>query len=683
MPTSRHASWLIAAWAALAAVTSFAQTPGKGLGETVERGPDRVAPPAPAPAETILPAGDSIEEIVASLTLEQRVAQLMFVTLTGRLGPDNNERQLLHNLTPGGVVVPQAEGPLEGLQYLAAVRATAGEATRKIPLFLAANVYTLTQHAAPKERRFVQLPTPLSLAAANEPESTGRIVALVGRYLGTMGFNMNIGPSLELAATLPESPGSLQLFGSDPELTGALGSAFVSGLAAQGIVSLPTGFPGGGANRLATGPAVLLTPRPLMAGSDLLPYARAIAAGARLMHVGNTLVPTLDKEAEIASLSPVAIREILRGEMGFEGVVVAGPLDARDVATKFDPGEAAVRALEAGADMLFWMQANVKVLKAISAVTVAAERGDLDPALVDAALRRTLELKRELGLLERAVPEEKAARALEQEIPKMDDSYAVERRSITLVQNNAGVLPLLKDLSAPIGVTGVTGVEELHDALEEHIDDIAQQPIATARHIGRIQDFEIDRITRSARGMKTIVCIFDAGAKPEGQAKLVSELQAAGARAVVVLLGYPSTLPRFAGADAIVLAYSGTETLAQTMRAVADVLVGGAPVGILPAVRDLERAPGEPIAFNALDVVRCPVGRLPAGFDAPFVAGMSVSYSPALALDKAAWDFGDGKTSNEFEAVHAYAAAGRYPVTLTLTDKTGEVVSSTFHVNVK
>lgn len=673
MPSQTIAgTWLCAALVLIAG-TMYGQEADKGLGEAV----DRPEIERPSPEGVDAPVSAPTPE---SLKLEQKIAQLMLVTMGGVYQPDNDDRLLLKDFTPAGVVIPRVAAPSDAVDYITAIRALSMEKVYGIPLLIGTNAYSLTQHGLLPDRAFVQLPSMLSLAAAGDSKSTRRLADMVARYLKVMGFNMHLGPSLVLASPLAEVKGTIQVFGSDPEFVARAGVSLLSTFEEKGLVCVPMGFPGGGANRLKKGPAVLLTPRPLLATQDFLPYIRAIEEGAEILHVGNTLVPTLDAAGGPASLSPVVVRDVLRGELGFEGIVISGPVDAREVAERYGPAKAARLALEAGADLIYWKNAGSGVMKAIAGLTLAVRKGTLDEAMVNQAFERVIAFKKERGFIDRELPDAKEARNLERKKNKLEESYLVERRAITLVQNRGALLPLTKARSMPIGVTGVAGVDELQEALQEYIKPIAIQPIGTAKHVGRIYDFEVDRLTRNAKGMRTAICVFSDAIEARGQVEIVRAFHDIGARVVVILVGYPSLLPEFSDADAILLAYSTPAIVGQTMRAVADILVGNGPLEVLPALRDLSRGVGEELVLDAMQVLRSPVGRLPCAIDSHFIVGFSVPYYPTLALQRVEWDFGDGEHAKGAQTVHAYAEPGRYALTLKVTDGLEEISTGVFHV---
>lgn len=667
--------------AALLAGAAWTQSPTNfsGRASTSVTAPKETSEPAAAPATS----QDPIAARIQALDLRQRASQLMIVTLQGGPAPNSDDVKLLRQYTPGGVITPPVTRPVDARDYIERIRQLPVEKNTGIPLLIGTNLYDLPKGRNLPNAFFFQVPSLLSVAAANDPGSTEKLGSLIADQLRAMGFNMNLGPSLELAPTLPGVKGSLDCLGSDPRFCAEAGGAILKALADKDLVAVPTGFPGGGANRMRRGPAVLLTAGPLLDDRELLPYRRAIEQGVPAIHVSNTVAPTIDPSDIPSSMSEPVMRGLLRRRLGFTGVIIAGPMDTPDIVHYEDPTVAAIKALQAGADMILWNQAGSRVMKTVDDIVTAVNSGALSQQVIDEALRRVLEMKERHGLMARELPKAQVAEKLERDNGLAEAAYDIERRAITLVQNRNNVLPLNKASSQPVGVTGEVGVEELQEALEEYLKHVAQQQIRSAKHAGRILDFEITRITARVRGMKTAICVFTNDGEIASKVELVSELQKQGVQVVVVLLGYPSALPRFADADAIVLAYCSEKAYAQTMRAVADVLVGQGPVAVLSVDRDLRLAVGERGVFNPLDVIRVPAGRLPVTIDDRYPAGLFVPYDPTFTLKKTLWTFGDGDKSKDALAKKVFRAPGRYPVTLTLVDKKGHTTTGTFYAVVE
>lgn len=626
---------------------------------------------------------DPVEAMFQRLSLRERVAHLMFVTLQGAPRPDSEDLHFMRNYPPGGVIAPSVAQPTTAAAYVSILRDAPPESTKRIPLFIATNMFDLPRREGTLRGRFTQFPSMLALAAANDPEATNNLAQLIGEHAETLGFNMHFGPSLELAPTLPQAPGSVHYPGSDPVFASMAAETIVTELRARDVLSVPQGFPGGGGNRTRNHTPILYTPESALPSHDLRSFASAIKAGAEAIHVGNTIAPTIDPRRVPSSISPLVITELLRDKMGFDGLVIAGPMDSRDVSEVLEPSDAAQMALEAGADMILWDQAGTRVRRAVDSIAHAMSEGDMDPAVVNRAVRRVLQMKHEHGLLDRELPERNEARRLARRDTYPQAAYEAERRSITLVQNR-GVLPLREESHAPIGVTGVLGERHLFEGLEEHLDQILRRPMPTAKHAGAIHDFVIRRLTGMHGGFRTVVCVLTPEERIEGQRELIRELQASGAKVVVVLLGYPRTLPELTDADAIVLAYGGREAHKQTMKAVADVLVGKGPLRMIDVNNDLRTETGKEEVFSVFDLVRAPAGRLPVTLEEPFGKGYSVGYDPREAIRRVEWRFGEGGRAVRGEEVtHAFDEPGRHPVSVTVTDTEGDTVSQRFYIVVE
>ena len=637
-------------------------------------------PPAEAPVEEAGPDPDEdpLQYAIDNLTLRQKVSQLMVVTMEGSHAPTAADLAYLKAYTPGGAIVPKILKPAYAAVYVNKLRGV--EALSGVPLWIGTNIYRLTRAEREDFGQFIQLPSPLSLAAANDESTTRDLAELLAEHLSLMGFNLHLGPSLELAPTLPTAEGSVYTLGSDPAFIGTTFNIMREVFDQHGVLAVPLGFPGGGANRPKKSPAVLLTPSSSLAETDLAPYLSAMLAGCPVLHVGNTLVPTLDPGSAPACVSKAVLGILLREKLGYEGIVIAGPMDSQDVAGLVDPALAAIDALDFGADMIYWNGAGSSEMRAVDNIVLAVEEGRLAPEKVDAAFKRVVSYKFEHRLAEIVAVKERSSAKLERQSKLARRVQTIEQQAITVVQNRGQILPLAEDKSMPIGVTGTVGVETLTKGLEKHIKPISEQPISTARHLGEIKDFEIQRITSHIRGIRTVVLVLTDTDRPGGQVELIQALQAKGASVVVVLLGYPRNLPHLAIADAVVLAYCDPIKYEQTMESMGDILVGEAPIGFNNVLRDINVRVGESRTFNAYDLVRVPAGRLPVTLSDRFRVGLSAPYDPQHSLKKVQWDFGNGKKSKKEQAVHAFDTPGRYPVSLTVTSKKGKTVAYTFHV---
>lgn len=667
--------WLIAGIALALGAQGTAWAQASAFGEDAAVQPDRRAgAESAAPDAELEPA----EAILQALDLKGKIAQLMLVTLQGERGPQGQDLTLLRTYTPGGAVVRQMLSPDMAAVYARSLKSI--EAETGIPMLIGCDMYELARRERMASSTFIQLPTLLSVAAADDPQATGAWARLLAAHVREMGFNLHLGPSLELAPTLEGAPPTLDTLGNNPDFVADAGETIYQAFLEGGVVSMPMGFPGGGLNRLPKSAAVLMTPAPLMRETDLLPYLRVLDLKPPIMHVGNALVPMLDPLSRPASLSQPVMRDLLRGELRFEGVIVAGPLDADEIITAYDTAEAAALALENGADMLYWRGPGERIMRVVDRLAQMVEAGRISEASINAAVARVLAMKLEYMRGDRLIPKERKLMGLSNRKEIVQAAQLVERRAITLIQNRGHVLPLRKESAVPILVTGSVGTEELFEALNKHIrKGIGQHSILTAKHVGDIEDFEVQRIARRAGPLRTAICVFSDTTRAFGQIRLIQELKAKGASVVVVLLGHPKNAPLLADADAILLAYCDPATAGETLLAMADILIGEGPVRILEASGDLHFKTKEQRSFDVMEIIQSPAGRLPVTVSDAFPAGLAIPYDPSFAVKKVLWDFGNGKRAKKQRASFAYTAPGRYPITLEIRDARKRTTSAVFH----
>ncbi len=654
---------------------AVAQVRGFGLSEAGEEAAKEKAN-TPAAAWTV-------EAAIAEMSLRARVSQLLMVTLAGRLGPDASERQILENYTPGAVIISNLTRPRNAVDYAVALQSNPVSRKHGVPMLIGADLAELpVVFGMEKEDYFAPLPTMLAVAAADDPAATRDLAALYAEHLALMGFSFQMGPCLALAPDLPGAKGGLQCLGADPAFVGETAEVFLQAFHERELAVLFTGFPGGQWNQTDTAPPMLLTPASAMAVQDLAPFKRAVLGGARMLLVGNILTPHLDKDHGAASISPKVMKGLLRDDLLYPGIIVAGPIDGLAVGERATHGDAAVAALKAGADMLLWQQPGIHVMKAAETVVQAVESGELPESSINVSVTRVLQLKEDLGLRGRKAPDVKDVDKLEKRKAYPLAARKIERQSITIVRNNDGVLPLSKERSRPVGVTGVIGVPELREALKKELKTVAQQNISTAKHGGEIYSFEIHRLTSRAEGVRTVIIVLTNEIRAQGKVELIRELKDIGARVVVVLVGYPHTLGDLEEADAIVVAYCDPAASSAAMSAVSEALLGKSSVAVRPPASEVTVKAGEPFTLDVFQWVRSPAGRLPVSLEPPFVQGTGHSLVLPETIKKVRWEFGDGGKSSEHTSSHAYAAPGNYTLTLSVTDSTGESDSGAVHVDV-
>lgn len=221
--------------------------------------------------------------------------------------------------------------------------------------------------------------------------------------LRDLGFDLNFAPCVDLA--LEEASeiiaGSGRSFGREPEIVVSAAEAVLDAHAAVGLAACLKHFPGHGSSRGDTHQGMVDVTGTWQRDVELEPYRRLCSRDGVAVMVAHVLHRHLDPDLP-ASLSPAVIEGLLRGELGFDGVVVTDSIDMRAVADRFGPAEAAVAAVEAGADLVidgFNLEARTEHPAPLLAAALAdgVHTGRISPERIDASLSRLDRLRVQIG----------------------------------------------------------------------------------------------------------------------------------------------------------------------------------------------------------------------------------------------------------------------------------------------
>ena len=234
------------------------------------------------------------------------------------------------------------------------------------------------------------------------PDATRRIALGMGRMLRELGVNLNFAPVLDVNV-YPASPAIGRLgrsFSADPQAVAAHGAAFADGLNDAGIVAVFKHFPGHGSARADSHKGVTDISA-TWSERELSPYRSALGRpGQRMVMTGHLFHAGLDP-AFPATLSPSVINGLLRGRLGYDGVVVTDDLQMDAIAAEYTLEEVVLRAIGAGADILLFgnnLEYDPAIVAKVQAVIVrAVEDGTLSRARLEASWRRILKLKQQMS----------------------------------------------------------------------------------------------------------------------------------------------------------------------------------------------------------------------------------------------------------------------------------------------
>ncbi len=327
-------------------------------------------------------------------------------------------------------------------------------------------------------RDATQFPQAIGLAATFDPELVERIAGVIRAQMLAVGARHTLAPVLDIARD-PRWGRTEETFGEDPYLVGRLGVAYVRGLQtddlARGVVCTGKHFVGYGASDGGHNWAPARIPPRELREVFAAPFEAAIreAGLASVMNAYHEL------DGVPCGASKEILDDLLRGEMGFEGTVVADYFAVLDLLTYHktaaDKGEAARRALEAGLDM------ELPSVDCFGApLREEIERGRVPMALVDRAVRRVLVQKLALGLFEQPYVDESAAAAVYDTPAQRDLARLAAAKSLVLLRNEGDLLPLDRARLRRIAVIGPSADDvRLHQGdyhYPAHLEIIYKRP---------------------------------------------------------------------------------------------------------------------------------------------------------------------------------------------------------------
>jgi beta-N-acetylhexosaminidase len=433
-------------------------------------------------------------------------------------------------------------------------------------------------------------PWPMALAATGDPTLAAREGEAIGEEARAIGFNQIYAPVADVNGN-PDNPViNTRSYGEDPADVARFVTAFVRGVQKTGVLATVKHFPGHGDTQSDSHRAlpVLRVSRDRLFERELVPFRAAIEAGVASVMTAHISVPALDATpipirpegpaenpytsdlAEVtrngslpASLSPAITGGLLRGELGFRGLVVTDAVDMGGIVDHFGVREAAVRAVLAGADEVV---KSPDVDGAIEAVRDALRTGRIPRERIDAALRRIREAKAKAGVpkldVERIfrVVDSPAHRALAQEIV---------RRSLTLVREEPGALPLARgarvyELTVTENPARLAGMEFWREIRARAGSPI---PAPGAFLDVRSTDADVDRAVGESAGCDVVVVAlfvhFQTGrgtlAVPPPARAAIERIVAEGKRVVVVAFGSPYSLREIPAVRTYLAAYGSQE----------------------------------------------------------------------------------------------------------------------------
>lgn len=362
---------------------------------------ENAAAPTPAPEAPHEPTLDErAADKVASLTLEQKVAQLFIVrpeSITGvdtatQAGPATEEA--LQTYPVGGIAYFQKNllDPDQTATMLANAQEYSEEAVG-LPLFTCVDEEggTVTRIAGNPGFAIENVGDMADVGAAGDPAAAEDVARTIGTYLHDLGFNVDFAPDADICGDPAVDVMALRSFGTDPQLVATMVEAQVKGFASADMLCSAKHFPGIGGVAGDSHEGAIVSEKTLdeLRAFELVPFKAAIAADVPFIMVGHLSVPNATGDDTPASINPAIVTDLLRGELGYRSLIITDSMGmgaVGDVA----PEQVGVAALEAGVDIVLMPEDFVATYQG---VLDAVHDGRLTEARIDESVQRIVKTK--------------------------------------------------------------------------------------------------------------------------------------------------------------------------------------------------------------------------------------------------------------------------------------------------
>lgn len=477
---------------------------------------------------------------LSDLTLDQKIGQLFVCGFHTNI-PNKHIIELIEKYHIGGVIYFRRNiGKARQITDLSADLQQIAQRQGLPPLLIA-----IDQEGGMVSRidqdEMSLIPGNMTLGAVNDLHLTKAASAISARELRTLGINVNFAPCVDVNNN-PRNPViGVRSYSEKPEVVATHGAASIQAIQQEQVAATAKHFPGHGDTEVDSHYGLASVPhnKSRLEEIELLPFRAAIQAGVDIIMSAHVIFPAFEPESIPATLSRKVLTDLLRTQMGFDGLIVTDCLEMHAIAKHFPIPQATVMAAQAGADLLLVSHTLEHQIAAIEAIKEAVQQGHLSEAQIDTSVERILALKAKHQMNAEPYSIKEWTERLE---PSTIEPILREiaERSITLVKDE-GQLPLQKNDHVLViwpQVTRLTEVDEPtgHDisfaqALRCYGIDATQIVIDS-----RPEPEEIEQVLEQAiQYPKVIFAAYtSSGRLPLGQAELARRLSLLADTALIV-----------------------------------------------------------------------------------------------------------------------------------------------------
>ncbi len=359
----------------------------------------------PKNSETINEDLSKTDEILKNMTLREKIGQMFIIrpeSIHGEFGVATTEMKeemydSINDYPFGGIILfgKNINTPNQLTSFVNSLKKSS-----KIQPFISideegGSVVRIANNEAFEVQKFKSM---LDIGNTNNPQEAYLALLDIGTYLNEYGFNLDFAPVADLYTNPENKVIGSRSFGSDPITVSNMVETAIKGLHHAGIMTCIKHFPGHGDTTADThdGYAIIEKNWEELLECELIPFIKGIAAGTDMVMVAHITPVNITTDNLPASLSYDMITKKLRGELGFDGVVITDGLEMKAITDHYSSKEIALIAVEAGIDILLIPE---DYRASFDALVEAVENGSINEDRIDESVRRILKLKETYNLL--------------------------------------------------------------------------------------------------------------------------------------------------------------------------------------------------------------------------------------------------------------------------------------------
>jgi beta-N-acetylhexosaminidase len=333
------------------------------------------------------------------MTLKEKIGQLLIAGFNGTT-PPKGLLSIIKKYQLGGVVLFKRNlaNPLQIAKLCDGLQKTSPH----VPLFTCIDHEGGRVNRLPKH--FTVLPSQATMGSCNSSQLSYAIGEIMANELKTVGINFNFSPVLDVYTNTASPVIGDRAFGKSAGLVSTMGLAVIAGLQDNGVMACGKHFPGHGDTSSDSHEELPVVNRTLeqLREVELRPFQHAMTNGLRALMTAHVKYPALD-ETYPATLSKKIITKLLRSSMRFDGLVLTDDLEMKAITQEYGLEDAAIKALQAGADMLLVCHREDRQVAILEAILKGVKTGQLSEKQLDTSLLRILSFKQRYMTLPKPV----------------------------------------------------------------------------------------------------------------------------------------------------------------------------------------------------------------------------------------------------------------------------------------